>query len=451
MPRQPAVQSRREFLRRSAVAGAAGVALPYLIPSGVLARAGQPGANDRIGIAGIGIGRQGTGVLTRAVKSPEGRFIGVADVNLPRAEQKCKALGGGVAVKDYRQLLQRKDVDAIVTATPEHWRAIICVAACQAGKDIYAEKPVSLTVREGRLMVAAARKYERVFQVGSQQRSQEICRIGCEFLRQGGLGRISKIITMRYPSPFLCGLPGQTIPQGLDWDMWCGPTAIVPYHPELYVPRGEPGWLSFRPYSGGEMTGWGAHGLDMIQWALNMDESGPTEIWVEGDKFDPPTITAPEKTTRPNIQCSHPAVFWRYANGVTLVMDEVFGKQPGKPAPTAPSFGGIVHGEKGVAVIDRGRFTTDPPELAKTALQGVKDQESHVENWLACIKSRQRPNADIEIGHRSATVCHLGNIARWTNRKLRWDPVQEQFLDDAEANSYLDRPRRKPYELSEKV
>jgi hypothetical protein len=132
-------------------------------------------------------------------------------------------------------------------------------------------------------------------------------------------------------------------------------------------------------------------------------------------------------------------------------MDEVFGKQPGKPAPKAPSFGGIVHGEKGIAVIDRGQFTTDPPELAKEALQGLQNRETHVENWLACIKSRQRPNADIEIGHRSATVCHLGNIARWTNRKLRWDPIQEQFLNDAEADSYLDRPRRKPYVLPETV
>ena len=149
--------SRRDFLRSSAIAGAATVAAPYLIPHGVLAADGRPGANERIGIAGIGIGRQGTGVLTRAVRAAEGRFIGVADVNLPRAEQKCKELGGGVAVKDYRRILERKDVDAIVTATPEHWRAIICIHACQAGKDIYAEKPVSLTIREGRLMGHAAR------------------------------------------------------------------------------------------------------------------------------------------------------------------------------------------------------------------------------------------------------------------------------------------------------
>lgn len=443
--------SRREFLGRSVQWGVAGFAVPYLIPRSVLAAPGSSGANDRIGIVGIGIGRQGTGVLNRAVKSTSGRFIGVADVNFPRAEEKCQKLGGGVAVKDYRKLLERKDVDAIVTATPEHWRAIICVHACQAGKDIYAEKPVSLTIREGRLMVQAARKYKRIFQVGSQQRSQEIDRVACDFLCKGGLGKISKIITMRYPSPFYCGLPAEPIPEGLDWDMWCGPTEPVPYHPELYIPRGKPGWLSFRPYSGGEMTGWGAHGLDMIQMALGMDDSGPTEIWAEGDKFDAPTITEPEKSTRANIQCSNPSVFWRYANGVTLVMDEAFGKQPGKPAPKAPSFGGIFHGEKGIATVERGKFTSDPPELAQAVIKEVSTKESHVENWLACIKSRQLPNADIEIGHRSATVCHLGNIARWTNRKLQWDPAKETFVGDAEANSYLDRPRRKPYVLPEQV
>jgi predicted dehydrogenase len=449
---QPQSQlSRRELLRRTAMAGAASFAVPYLIPHGVLASPGKSGANDRIGIAGIGIGRQGAGVLARAIHSPHGRFIGIADVNLPRAEEKCKHFGGRVAVQDYRRILDRKDVDAIVTATPEHWRAIICVAACQAGKDIYAEKPVSLTIREGRLMVEAARKYKRVFQVGSQQRSTDICRVACEFLRNGGLGKISKIITMRYPSPFNCQLPGQPIPAGLDWDMWCGPTDVAPYHPELYIPRGQPGWLSFRPYSGGEMTGWGAHGMDMIQWALAMDDSGPNEIWVDGERFDPPTITAPEKSGRANIQCSNPAVCWRYANGVTLVMDEAYGKQPGKPAPKAPSFGAIVHGEKGTAVIDRGSFVTDPPELAEEAMRGRKSKELHVENWLSCIKTRKRPNADIEIGHRSATVCHLGNIARWTNRKLCWDPIQETFVGDAEANQYLDRTRRKPYRLPETV
>jgi predicted dehydrogenase len=430
--------SRRQFLSRGALAGAAGIAIPYLLPSAVLAAEGRPGANDRIGIAGVGIGRQGSGVLAGALHCPESRFVAIADVNQKRADAVAKKYGG-IACQDYRKVLDRKDVDAIVTATPEHWRALICIHACQAGKDLYAEKPVSLTIREGRLMVRAARKYGRVFQVGSQQRSQPINRVASEFIRKGGLGKITKVVTMNYPSPFYCGLPGQPVPEGLDWDMWCGPTPLVPYHPELYIPRGKPGWLSFRPYSGGEMTGWGAHGFDQIQLALGMDGGGPVEIWVEGEKYNPPTITVPESNKRPNQICSEPKVFFRYANGIVL--------EPGK----GPSFGGIFHGEKGTFTIDRGRCQSDPPELALEVAKGASTKDSHVRNWIDCIKSRALPNADVEIGHRSATVCHLGNIARWTNRRLRWDPVQEIFPDDPDANQYLDRQRRKPYELPETV
>jgi len=430
--------SRRQFLRRTAAVAAAGAMTPYFVPAGVLAAAGQPGANDRIGIAGVGIGRQGSGVLKGAVSQSDARFIAVADVNLPRAQETAKKLGGD-ACQDFRRILDRKDVDAIVTATPEHWRGPICIQACQAGKDLYAEKPVSLTIREGRLMVDAARKYKRVFQVGSQQRSQPINNVASEFIRNGGMGKISKITVMNYPSPFYCGLPGQPVPEGLDWDMWCGPTEIVPYHPELYIPRGKPGWLSFRPYSGGEMTGWGAHGFDQIQLALGLDHTGPVEVWVEGEKYNPPTITVPEPNKGPNQQCSEPKVFFRYANGIVL--------EPGK----APGFGGIFHGEKGSFTIERGKCKSDPPEIAEEVSKGVSTKELHIRNWIDCMKSRAKPNADIEIGHRSATICHLGNIARWTNRRLKWDPAKEIFPGDEEANSYLDRPRRKPWELPTSV
>ncbi|MEN6449278.1 MAG: Gfo/Idh/MocA family oxidoreductase, partial [Thermoguttaceae bacterium] len=343
----------------------------------------------------------------------------------------------GVGVQDYRKILDRKDVDAIITATPEHWRALICIQACQAGKDIYAEKPVSLTIREGRLMVQAARKYKRIFQVGSQQRSQAINCVGAKWIRDGGLGKLKKILVMNFPSPFNCALPEEPVPAGLDWEVWCGPTNPVPYHPQLYVPRGKPGWLSFRPYSGGEMTGWGSHAFDQVQSALGRDETGPVEVWVEGSKFNPPTITKPEKNPRANKICSEPKVFFRYADG--LVMG------PGN----APGFGAVFVGEKGTFTIDRGKLISDPPEMAQEVSRGAATTENHVGNWIECIKTRQTPNADIEIGHRSATICHLGNIARWTNRKLHWDPVKETFPGDAEANEYLDRSRRKPYELPE--
>jgi len=466
--------SRREFLGRSLVLGAAAVSAPYIIPSGVLAADGRPGANDRIGIAVIGPGRQGGGLLSSAGGSQLARIVAVADVNLVRARERAAKYNAEV-YKDYRKMLERKDIDAVITATPEHWRALTCIHACQAGKDIYAEKPMTLTIREGRLMVEAARKYGRVFQCGSQQRSQIQNHYGCKLVRDGAIGKISKVIAYNYESPWECGFSAQPVPAELDWDMWCGPTEPVPYNAELYVPRGKPGWLSFRPYSGGEMTGWGAHGFDQIQCALGMDDSGPVEVWVEGDKFNPPTYTEPESSARGNKLCSAPKVSFRYASGTVMEL------------ANGPHGGGIFIGEKGKITIDRGSCVSDPPEIAVEAMKAaiVEEKEKarvrkssvsdptpppsplgekvakkadpvpeinggHMQNWFDCIRSRQKPIADVEIGHRSATVCHLGNIARLTGKKLAWDPVKEQF-DDAEANKYLDRVRRKGYELPEKI
>ncbi len=465
--------SRREFLHRSATAGAVAVAAPYFIPSGVLAANGQPGANDRIGIGVIGPGRQGGGLLASAGGSKLARIVAIADVNLPRARQ-AAAKYKAEAYKDYRQLLERKDVDAVITATPEHWRALTCIHACQAGKDVYAEKPMTLTIREGRLMVEATRKYGRVFQCGSQQRSQIQNHVGCHLVRSGLVGKIAKVIAYNYQSPWECGLPAQPAPEGLDWDLWCGPTEPAPFHAELYIPRGKPGWLSFRPYSGGEMTGWGAHGFDQIQCALGMDNTGPVEVWVGEGKFEPPTYTAPESSDRGNKLCAVPKVFFRYANGTEVEL------------ANGPRGGGVFIGEKGKITIDRGICKSDPAELvagplakaivelkeqAKARTHSVADPDAppppsagaemsaaplpplnggHMQNWFDCIRSREKPIADVEIGHRSSTVCHLGNIARWTGKKLAWDPVKERF-DADEANKYLDRARRKPYELPEKV
>jgi predicted dehydrogenase len=432
--------TRRGFLKQTAVLGGGMMAAPYIIPRHVLAAEGKPGANDRIGLGGGGIGRQGSGVLRNA--SRQGRVVAIADVNLPRAQKTAEGYKAE-AYQDYRKLLERKDIDAIVTATPDHWRALVCIHACQAGKDIYAEKPMTLTIREGRLMVQAVRKHKRVFQTGSQQRSMAANRFGCELVRNGRIGKIQTVIGHNYPSPWECGLPGQPVPPGLDWDMWCGPTPLVPYHPDLYTPRAKPGWISFRPYSGGEMTGWGAHGLDQIQWALGMDESGPVEIWTEGPKFNPPTYAEPESQARGDKLCSSPMIFYRYANGVTVKLDN------GNPG------GAIFLGDGGKIEIFRDRVTSSPPEIVK---QPIKDSEirlyrsdNHTQNWLDCIRSREKPIADVEIGHRSTTVCHLGNIARWLGRKLTWDPVKETFPGDDEANGYLDRPRRKGYELPEPV
>ncbi len=428
--------SRRNFLHTTSTAGAALFAGINFLPSGVLAADGQPGANDRINVGFIGIGRQASGLLGMLVGLKDARFVAVADVNLPRAQQ-AAAKYKATAYQNYRRLLENKDVDAIVTATPEQWRGLIVIEACQAGKDLYVEKPMTLTIREGRLMVQAVRKYKRVFQTGSQQRSMLPNYIGCEMVRTGKIGKIKRIIAYNYPTPWEGKLPEEPVPQGIDWDMWCGPAPLVPYNKDLYIPRGNPGWLSFRPYSGGEMTGWGAHGFDQVQWALGMDESGPLEIWTEGPKFDPPTYMKAEPKDRGDKICQVPKVFFRYAGDIVMELSN------------GPMGGATFLGEKGKLTIDRGICKSDPAELAEDAMENPpkKFNQNHLRNWLDCIKTREKPVADVEIGHRSSTVCHLGNIARWAGRRLQWDPVKEVFTNDADANQHLDRERRKPYQL----
>ena len=432
--------TRRQFLSRSAAWGAAGVVIPSFVPSGVLAANGNPGANDRIQVGFVGMGRRAGELLRDLLMKKDARLVAVADVNVNRAKQ-ISQQHGGTPYQDYRKLLDSSDVQAIVTATPDHWRALVCIHACQAGKDIYAEKPMTLTIREGRLMVEAVRKYKRVFQTGSQQRSMWANEVGCKLVRSGAIGKVKRVLAKNYPSPWECAFPAQPVPAEINWDVWCGPTELVPYNKDIYIPRANPGWISFRPYSGGEMTGWGAHGLDQVQWALGMDEGGPIEIWTEGPKYNPPTYTKPESRARGEKICSQPKVFFRYPGDIVVELGN------------GPSGGAIFYGEKGQVKIDRGICNSDIPDLVEDALsQRPKNYNgNHIRDWLDCIRSRQRPRADVEIGHRSTSVCHLGNIARWAGRKLRWDPAKEVFLDDPEANKYLDRERRKGYELPAKV
>jgi predicted dehydrogenase len=428
---------RREFLRAGGALAGGCLALPTLISCSALGTADHPGANDRIGVGYIGVGRRAQQLMNLPKSA---RFIAVSDVYLPRAKQIAEKLLCD-AIEDYHELLDRKDVDAVVIASPDHWHALHAVHACQAGKDVYVEKPITLTIAEGRKMVEAARKYKRIVQCGSQQRSMEPNRHGCAMIRDGVIGKLREVIAHNYPSPWEAKLPGQPLPEGLDWDAWCGQVEVVPFNKDIFTPRAKPGWISLRPFSGGEMTGWGAHGLDQVQWAFGADGSGPVEVWVEGEKFDPPTLTKPEKFTSVNPKCSHPAVFFRYADGPVVKLAD------------GPQGGAIFVGEKGKITIDRDVCKVEPAELDPYPKKSKRKpwREEHLQNWFDCMVSRKLPAADVEIAHRTTTVCHLGNIARWTNRKLKWDPVKETFPDDAEANQYLSRPQRKPYRLPESV
>lgn len=414
--------------RRAFLAQGFGVAAAVAAAS--LAKPKPVSANDTIGIGMIGVGRRGRQLMGMP---PGAEIVAVADVYMKHMEE-VSAGKQWKQYQDYRDLLADARVDAVIVASPDHWHTLHTVHACQAGKDVYVEKPLTLTIAEGRAMVEAARTHGRIVQTGSQQRSMSACRIGCELVRNGYVGKVSRVHSDNYPSPWECDLPEQPLPDGLNWDMWCGQTEVRPYHEELFQPRvrgADAGWISFRPYSGGEMTGWGSHGLDMIQWALGFDRTGPVEVWPIADTE--PT----EKSVFKGPRCQ---VGFRYGNGVELYLDG-----------QGPAGGGLFEGEIGTIRVDRGVYAvtvqdgrepiaTDQPVQLEVSL-------NHMQNWMDCIRSRELPIADVEIGHRSATMCHLGNIARWTNRPLRWDPLAERFVGDDDANTYLSRPMREPWTL----
>lgn len=433
--------TRREFLKSGTVAIGTGVAASYVIPSGVLAGEQKPGANDRIGIGMIGCGRrthQLLGELRRVTgKGGGARIVAVSDIWPKKSHAWIAAYEKGMPEKDgkygvhldYRELLDRGDVDAVVITTCDHWHALPAVHACQAGKDVYSEKPLALTIREGRAMVDAVRKYKRVFQTGTQQRSYLRNRQGCELVRNGRLGRIKEVICTNYESSKPAAeykLRKEPVPKGMHWDRWCGQTARVPFSMNRYLTYENPGWQRIREHSGGLLTNWGAHGLDMVQWALGTDDTGPVEVEPHGNQFN-------SKLT------------FRYAGGILLKL----------ATDSSVLGGGHFIGTEGEMFMTRGKFNTVPIAISKEQLTDkdtrLYKSDNHMQNWLDCIKSRKRCAADVEIGHRTASICHLGGIARQLGRKLRWDPEREVFIGDDEANALLDRPKRKSFQLPDPV
>ncbi len=414
--------SRREFLQRTAAAASAVIAAPTFVPSRVLGRGGETPASEQVHIGVIGVGNRARQLIDQIPAS--GRVVAAADCFINRAADAAKERKADWKIyQDYRQMLDREKLDAVIVATPDHARTRPCIIAVEAGLDVYAEKPLTVYIREGRILVDAVRKHKRIFQVGTQQRTMEINRFCCELVREGKLGPLKVVSGVNYPGPRRYeGLPEEPVPAGDDWNTWCGPTELRPFNNQLQF-----GWMQWRDYSGGEMTNWGAHGVDQIQWALGKDNTGPTELWPE--------------TPGPNGKVS-----MKYADG-TLVRFERDG---------APMGGAVFVGANCKMEINRNRFATNPPDFVQNApAPAVADKwegdgwiaRPHIQNWLDCIKSRELPNADVEIGHRSISVCHLLNITRELGRKVHWDPAAERFPNDDEANALLDRPRRAGFEL----
>jgi len=416
--------SRRQFLLRAATAAAA----PYVLS----ARAwGKLAASERITLGLIGVGNMGNIHLDTLVNHREAQILAVCDVQREKREDARRKVEetyasqsdmatyrGCAAYNEFERVLERDDIDAVVIAVPDHWHAIIAVAACRAGKDVYCEKPLSLTIREAQAMVAAARRYGRVFQTGSQQRSEANFRRACELVRSGRIGKVRTVhVGVGGPSGERY-LPEEPVPEGLDWDRWLGPAPWQPYNAERCSGTFGGGWRLIRDYSGGMMTDWGAHHFDIAQWGLGMDGSGPVEII-------PPDVADERRLT------------YRYANGVTMYHGGANGI--------------LFTGTDGRIEVNRGHFRTWPDSIGQEPLGPgdvhLYESPGHMQDWFNCIRTRRRPICDVEIGASSVTVCHLGNIAWWLGRPIRWDPQRWQIVGDELAARWLDRPKRGPWRV----
>lgn len=446
--------SRREFGRRSAAALAV-VAFPNIIPASVLGAEGRPGANSRINIASIGVGNQGTNDLRSMIPDGRVQFVAVCDTNRESAGYWDGAVAGRDPAKriveahyakatpsgaykgcdtysDFRELLARKDVDAVQIAVPDHWHAILAVEAMKAGKDVYGQKPLALTIAEGRAIADASKKYKRVFQCGSQQRSSKEFRQACELVRNGRIGKLTGVKV---------GLPGgwrdygktadrkkpEAVPDGFDYDMWLGPAMDAPYAPA----RCHVNFRWIYDYSGGQVTDWGGHHPDIAQWGMDTEHTGPVEIRNAKGVFDPDILwnTA--------TQFNFDAV---YANGLVMNISD------------KNKMGVTFEGDKGWVYVTRGKIETNPEDLVTSKIGDneihLYKSDNHFANFVDCIISRKETIAPAEIAHRSITISHLGNIAMRLHRStLKWDPKKEQFVGDAEANQMLSRPHRSPWKL----
>ena len=436
MTSHASTRSRRRFIAQaSGLAGA--VAAPYFVPASVFATPTRPGANDRIVLGIIGMGERGNQLLSNIPAT--GTVAAVCDADSRKTAAASVKHGASWAqYSDYRKLLERSDLDAVMVCTTDHHHVHASILACHAGKDVYCEKPLSVYVREGRALVNAARKHRRVVQTGTQQRTMEMNRFACEFVRAGHIGNIHAVECVNFKGPISYpanGLVKEPIPRGVDWDLWQGPAPVRPFNRQLFAHwKANLGrwWGSWRDYSNGQVTGLGSHAFDMVQYALGADDTGPVELW-------------------PVESGDDARVHFRYAKGV-----EVRLRFPDRAPHRGPRLGAIFVGSECKMEINRNKFTTNPndfvrdappPELARKWEGDGWIAKGHVQNWFDCIKSRERPNADVEIGHRTATLCQLIVITRQLGRRLHWDPVIESFAGDGQANALLDRPRRKGWEL----
>jgi predicted dehydrogenase len=442
--------TRRDFTAGAAVAGLAAMA----------STTRSQEASNRIRLGFIGLGNRGDQVLDAFLAHPDAQVVAICDIYQPYLDFASHKIGTEPTQhKDYRKLLDRKDVDAVVICTPDHWHAIMTIHACEAGKDVYVEKPLSLCVAEGRKMIDAVRKHDRVCQVGIHRRSSKVCHEAAEFIRTGGIGKVTvaRAFHIQNEWPKGIGRPEDTQPpEGFDWDAWLGPAPWKPYNVNRTFYR----FRWFWDYSGGQVTNFGVHYLDMIQWALGKD--APKSVVAMGGKFAdyddrevPDTCEAmwtyPDKTlvTFSQFNASSPGaaarpcdIEFRGTEGTLYFTDKGFDVVPESITPNEFSARTPLDRAR-----EKGWRTGAKPMIEPRKERGPQDTAAHARNFLDCVRSRKRCNCDVEIAHRSTSACLLANIALRTGAMIQWDPSAERITSSEQANKMLSHEYRKPYQI----
>lgn len=425
---------RRQFLRRATALGLGAAAFPYIVPASARGADGLTAPSNRIVIGCIGMGGQGTSNMRDFLECRDVRIAAVCDVDQQHraAAQELvnKRYGdqGCAGYADFRELLERGDLDAVSIAVPDHWHALPAIAAARKGLDIYAEKPLALTIRQGRAMVDAVRRYGIIWQTGSWQRSQAHFRHACELVRNGRIGPVHTV-QVGLPTGPSCGAqPEMPIPDGFDYDFWLGPAPYAPYTQQRC--HGNFRWNL--DYSGGQLTDWAAHHCDIANWGMGTEHTGPVEIEGKGEY---PRDGLWNAATNYKFNCVYP-------KDATPVSPRGFVMQVSNGFPGGARF----EGSDGWVHVDRGHFTTQPASLKNSGIGPneirLYDSRDHVRNFLDCVRSRAETITPIDVAHHAISIAHLGNIAMQLERKIRWDPATEHVAGDAEAERKLSRAMR---------
>lgn len=452
--------SRRTFLKASAtgIAAASSVAgFPSIVPASVL---GAAAPSNRINVGAIGAGRiSRTHDLPGIWRHDIAQVVAVCDLDSNRVQDGIALINGYYTKKtgkpydgvkgyaDYRELLANKDIDAVVISTPDHWHALPTIDAVNAGKDVYLQKPCSLTIAEGRAVSNAVHRTGRIFQIGSQQRSWTQFRRAVELVRNGRIGQVKTVEIGLPGDPSGKDEPVMPVPPNLNYDAWLGSTPVVPYTENRVHPQkgyGRPGWLRCEQFGAGMITGWGAHHLDTAHWGMDTEYTGPSEVWgtAEFPKSGLWDVHGPFKTEAIYANGVHMIVSGDFPNGIKFIGTEgwIFVSR-GNEAVTASDPAAALKDQKALAASD--------PKILGSVIGPdefhVPVSNQHHGNWLEAIRTRQQPIAPVEVAHRSCSACLLHHIAMKTKRKLYWDPARERFKNDDEANAMLSRPQRPPY------